>query len=171
MSNMNNNAINIAISEFIGADVLPVTELLNKNEELSEIKLAKIMKVDVNETRRLLYKLHDQNLVKFKKKKDAESGWYTYYWKLNPCCMGLLVNKVAEKKVEQLQNRITKESSNQFFRCNDGCIRLDQHSALSYNFGCPECGQLLDVEDNSEKIVKLKENLNELVELFNYELN
>jgi transcription initiation factor TFIIE subunit alpha len=159
------------MQECIGNDVLPITSLLHKNEELSELKLAKIMKVDVNEARRLLYKLHHHNLVTFKKKKDMESGWYTYYWRLNLNSMNVLINKVSQDSFAKISRLIEKESTNQFFRCDDNCVRLDHHTAMSYNFKCPECGQILGVEDNSQRIIMLKERLNEIVSIFEMDQN
>jgi transcription initiation factor IIE alpha subunit len=63
------SAVNKVMQEVFGKDVLPVTTLLNKHEEISEIKLAELMRVEVNEARRVLYKLYHENLVSFKKRK------------------------------------------------------------------------------------------------------
>ncbi|MFP4111953.1 MAG: hypothetical protein ACLFPQ_06820 [Candidatus Woesearchaeota archaeon] len=154
------------MQESLGTEVLPITLLLNQNEELSEIKLSTLLKTEVNETRRILYKLHHQNLVSFKKKKDEESGWYTYYWKLNMSRMNVLVENVSATAIRNLNNRLKKEKTTQFFECRDNCVRLDQDAALIHNFKCPECGQVLMLEDNTKKILKLQENLREIKTVF-----
>ena len=160
------DVIKRVMQESLGTEVLPITMLLNENEELSEIKLAALLKIEINETRRILYKLHDSNLVSFKKKKDEESGWYTYYWKLNSKRMDRMVENVSKNTIQRINTRLEKEKNTQFFVCNDKCVRMDQNSALMYNFKCPECGQLLMLEDNTPKIKLLQKNLKELKTLF-----
>lgn len=155
------------MQESLGEDVLPVTLLLNDNEELSEIKLASLLKIEVNETRRILYKLHHNNLVTFKKKKDEESGWYTYYWKLNDKRMNSMCENVSKYAMEKVKRLLKKEKANQFFVCGDKCVRLDQNAALTFNFKCPECGQVLKLEDNSQRIASLRTTLIEMKTIFN----
>ena len=159
------------MQESLGIDVYPVTMLLNENEELSELKLASIMNVEVNEARRLLYKLYQENLVSFKKKKDEESGWYTYYWKLDDRKMNTMIRTVCKKTVSKISSRLTNEMSNQFFFCNDRCVRLTQDEALLSGFKCPECGQVLTLEDNSRRIEILQGSLSEIKEIFKNQLN
>ena len=154
------------MQESLGMEVLPITLLLNQNEELSELKLSTLLKTEVNETRRILYKLHHQNLVSFKKKKDEESGWYTYYWRLNLPRMNRLAENVSSTTIRKLNRRLSKEKNTQFFVCRDNCVRLDQNSALTYNFKCPECGQVLILEDNTKKILKIQQNLEEIKTVF-----
>lgn len=160
------DVIKRVMQESLGTEVLPMTMLLNDHDELSEIKLAALLKIEINETRRMLYKLHDRNLVSFKKKKDEESGWYTYYWKLNSKRMDKMVENVSKSTISRINKRLEKEKSTQFFVCKDKCVRMDQDSALMYTFKCPECGQLLMLEDNTPKIKLLQESLNEVKALF-----
>ncbi len=155
----NRSTMNKVMKEVFGQDVLPVTAMLNNCEEISEIKLADQLKIEVNEARRTLYKLYQENLVTFKKKKDLEHGWYTYYWSFNHQRIGSMLQKTMNSRLEILRNRLEAEKENQYFSC---CLRMDITTAMAYNFKCPECGSVMKHEDNRERIVKLKENIRDI---------
>lgn len=150
------------ISELAGERVLNVIEVLKKRKNISEFKLAEILKKDVNETRNLLYQLYHLNLVSFTRKKDKEKGWYIYYWTFMPKNLSFLKKKLKEKKIRKLTEQIKKEVSNFWFCCDDKCVRLDIEQATSYDYRCPECGKIMQQEDNSERIKKLQDELKKL---------
>ncbi|MFW6231317.1 MAG: hypothetical protein ACOC32_04835, partial [Nanoarchaeota archaeon] len=131
------------------------------HEEISEIKLAELMKTEVNEARRVLYLLYHENLVSFKKKKDIEHGWYTYYWSFNQNRVGSLLHKTMNHRLNKLSSRLDTEQQNQFYVC---CLRMDITTAMSYNFKCPECGQVMQPEDNTKRIDSIQQNIKEIKE-------
>lgn len=153
------SAVNKVMDEVFGKEVLPVTTLLNKHEEISEIKLAELMRVEVNEARRVLYKLYHQSLVSFKKKKDMEHGWYTYYWSFNYSRIGALLEKTMSNRLQKLNNRLVAEKETQYYSC---CLRMDIKTAMIYNFKCPECGAVMQPEDNEHKISALQEDIKDI---------
>ena len=150
------SAVNKVMEEVFGTEVVPVTKLLSKYEEISEIKLADHLKVEVNEARRSLYKLYQENVVTFKKKKDHEHGWYTYYWSFNYQRISGMLKKTMDNRLKVLNNRLNMEKGTQYYAC---CLRLDITTAMAYNFKCPECGSVMNLEDNYNKITTLKENI------------
>ena len=150
------SAVNKVIEEVFGREVIPVTKLLSKHEEISEIKLADNLNIEVNEARRSLYKLYQENIVSFKKKKDIEHGWYTYYWSFNYQRISALLKKTMDLRLQSLNNRLCAEKETQYYAC---CLRMDISTAMSYNFKCPECGSVMQLEDNNHKITTIKENI------------
>lgn len=153
------------MQEVFGEDVVPVTTLLNEHEEISEIKIADCLKVEVNEARKILYRLYNENLVKFKKKKDMEHGWYTYYWSFNYHLIGNMQNKLQEARLERLSSRLNQEEGTQYYICPNRCIRLNMESSMGYNFKCPECGDLMIHQDNSRTIDNLKSSIEEIMSI------
>ncbi len=149
----------ILIKEVIGEDVMPLVKLIDNSKEWSEFELASKLKKEVNEIRNLLYKLHKHNLVGFKKKKDEEKGWYVYYWFFNRKGLGHVVKDANTQKLKKLVDRLEREKQNQFFICKDLCIRLDFEQAMTSNFSCPECGDVLHQEDNSGKIKDIEKEI------------
>ncbi|MEM3154918.1 MAG: hypothetical protein QW165_05160 [Candidatus Woesearchaeota archaeon] len=144
------------VSEVAGEDVLPLVRALRNKSNVSEFKLADSIKKEINLTRNMLYRLYDNNLVSFIRKKDKKKGWYIYYWTFNQKRIKDLSQDIRKRKFERLQERLQREKTTQFYICANKCVRLDFEQSHDFNFKCPECGQLLDLEDNSNKIRELE---------------
>ncbi len=147
------------IKEVVGEDVLPLVRVLKNKKNFSEFKLAETIKKEINIVRNMLYRLYDHNLVTFMRKKDKKKGWYIYYWTFNPKRVKELVRNLKKTKVEKLKERIEREKSTNFFTCANKCIRLDFDQATEFEYKCPECGEILQQEDNTKRIAELEKEL------------
>jgi len=148
-----------AVSEIAGDDAISVVLNLKNKKNVSEFILAKKIKKEINETRNILYRLYDANLVSFMKKKDKQKGWYVYYWTFNKSRIKYLMSDIKKKRLTTLCDWLDREKNNNFFSCSNNCIRLDFEQATEFEFKCPECGELLNHEDNEENIRKIKTNI------------
>ena len=151
--------IDDVVSQLIGDDVLPLVKALKNKTNVSEFKLASSIRKEINMTRNMLYRLYDHNLVSFNRKKDKKKGWYIYYWTLNLKRAKYLVGELKKRKLEKLHERLTREQGTQFFSCPTNCIRLSFEQATDFEYKCPECGQLLNQEDNKKKIEEIKKEI------------
>src|SRR3989344_2201535 len=71
------------IREFVTTDPDKLVEILFKKKNVNEFNIAKKLQLTINQTRNILYKLGDDGLVSFIRKKDnKKGGWYTYFWTL-----------------------------------------------------------------------------------------
>jgi len=154
------------ISELVGDDVLDVVKRIKNKENVSEVEIVNALGKDINQTRNALYKLYENNLVSFTRKKDKIKGWYIYYWTFNEDKIPNLVDTSNKERLEKLKSRLARERNNQFFKCNNRCIRLDFDQALEFEFRCPECGDLLEYDDNSEKIKDIEKDIDRLEKYF-----
>ena len=145
---ISNTIIDSVIKEVVGDDAIPLVGFLKNNKNVSEFKIAEIIKKEVNATRNMLYRLYENNLVSFIRKKDKQKGWYIYYWTFNPKRVKYLVTDLKKKRLLKLNERMKREEEGNFFGCKNKCIRLNFDQATSFNFKCPECGSILDQEDN-----------------------
>jgi transcription initiation factor TFIIE subunit alpha len=150
------------VSEVAGEDVIPLVKALKNKKNVSEFKLADSLKQEVNKTRNMLYRLYDSNLVSFVRKKDKKKGWYIYYWTFDLKRIKYLVFNLKKKRFDKLKERLEREKESQFYSCDSKCIRLDFDQAMNFEFKCPECGELIEQEDNSEEIKKIEKELKEL---------
>lgn len=150
------------VSEVVGEDVLVLVNMLKTNKNISEFDISTKIKIPVDVIRNQLYRLYNNNLVSFIRKKDKRKGWYIYYWSINLERIKYLVDDLKRKKIEKLSERLTREQESQFFSCMNSCIRVDFEQATNFEYRCPECGELLNQEDNSEKIILLKKEVNEI---------
>src|SRR3989344_6702790 len=72
------------IESIAGAHAVGIVSLLYGNKNINDFLIAKKLKLNINQTRNILYKLSDEGLVSFIRKKDKKNGgWDTYYWTLD----------------------------------------------------------------------------------------
>jgi len=157
--NVSNKLIEDVVSEVAGKDVVPLVKILKNKKNVSEFKLAESIKEEVNLTRNMLYRLYNANLVSFTRKKDKKKGWYIYYWTFNMKRVKDLMKSLRMRSLEKLQERLGREKSSNFFMCPSKCIRLDFEQATDFEYKCPECGVLLQQEDNKPKILVLEKDI------------
>ena len=150
------------VMDVAGDDVLPLVKYLKTKKNVSEFKLAEAIKKEINATRNMLYRLYENNLVSFIRKKDKKKGWYIYYWTFNFKRVKDLIKIIKKKKLIRLNERVEREKSSNFFLCPNLCIRLNFEQATEFEFKCPECGTLMNQEENKEKINELEKEINEL---------
>jgi len=152
------------VSYLCGEDTLPIVEYLKGKENISEFKIAEDLKIDMNLLRNQLYRLQKQNLLYFRRKKDKKKGWYIYYWTLNLSEIPFLLKKIKEDELRRLKSRLERERSNRFYVCKNRCMRLSFEQAMDFNFICPECGSIMNEEDNSKIIEELEMKIKKLEE-------
>jgi transcription initiation factor IIE alpha subunit len=75
-----------------------------------------------------------------------------------------LHNKKYKQEISKIKNRINKEENNAFYMCKYACARIDFDKAIGMNFKCPECGLLMNPQDNKRTIEVLNDKLKELQE-------
>lgn len=152
------------VSESIGEDAVKMVRFIGVKKDVSEFKISAGLKMEIQEVRNVLYRLHSKNLVTYKRRKDNKKGWYISYWTFNKDMVKELSKKINIEKLEKFRERLQVESSNvnTFFMCPKACTRMDFHNAINYNFRCPECGSLMQQQDNIKTINFLKEKIREI---------
>ncbi|MFH1642977.1 MAG: hypothetical protein ABIC04_08845 [Nanoarchaeota archaeon] len=160
--NLSKKVVEETIEKITGKDVVPLVKVLKNKKDVSEFKLAKDIKKNINETRNMLYRLYNQNLVSSTRKKDKNKGWYIYYWTLNLNRMRYLAKKSKEVYMTKLMARLEREKNLDYYSCMSKCTRLEFETATEGNFKCPECGGLLHQNDSNEFINKLEKEIKEL---------
>jgi len=156
---LSSKIIEEVVMDLAGEDVVKLVNILKDRNNVSEFKLADSMKEEVNKVRNMLYRLHDFNLVSFVRKKDKKKGWYIYYWTFNTKRIKDLILLIKQKKLTKLKERLERERANKFYSCNNKCIRLDFDQSINFEFKCPECGQLINEEDNLLYIKNLEKEI------------
>jgi len=153
---LSNKIIEGVVIEVAGQDVLPLVQALKNKKNVSEFKLAEDIKKEINETRNMLYRLYHANLVSYIRRKDKKKGWYIYYWTFNNKRVKYLVVDLKKRRLERLKERFQREKGHDFYSCNNKCIRLDFDQAMNFEFKCPECGKLMNLEDNKDNVAYLE---------------
>lgn len=159
---LSDKIIEQVVSESVGQDAVQIVKALKNKKNISEFKISEQIKLEVNTIRNILYRLYDENLVTFIRKKDKVKGWYIYYWTFNPKRIKDLIKILKKKKLEKLKERLVREKSSDFFACKNNCIRLDFDQATEFEFKCPECGNLLNQEDNKKIMIDIEKSIKSL---------
>ena len=145
-------------------EALSIIEYLKGKSNISEFIIAEELDLEIHRTRNLLYKLLDQNIVTFKRKKDKIKGWYICYWDFNQVAIPHLEEKLRLETINRLKERLSNEDGGFFYMCRFAHARLGFDEAFEYDFKCPECGELMNQQDNSRTVDFLKNRIAELEE-------
>ena len=159
-----NTKIYDTVKEVVGEDSLKVVEFLKDKKNISDFKIAEKVKSDIHEIRNILYRLYNHNLVTYYRKKDRQKGWYISYWTFNKKRIKDLVKNLHYSKIEKFTQRLKVEESNRgnFYLCPNACIRVNFDKATDFEFKCPECGVILNHQDNEKTINFLQTRIKEL---------
>jgi len=159
---LSNKLVKEVVTQIAGEDIIPLVDALKNKKNVSEFKLAEKLELEINTTRNMLYRLYHANLVSFTRKKDKVKGWYIYYWTFQMKRIKFLAIDLRKKRYEKLKERLDREKSDSFFMCGSQCMRLSFDQAVDFNYKCPECGSLMNQEDNEKIIKDIKKEIKEL---------
>ncbi|MBI1973598.1 hypothetical protein HYS54_02190 [Candidatus Micrarchaeota archaeon] len=153
------------VREFIGKnagnDAYRVIKCLSKG--LTDEQISKKTRLEVNEIRAALNRLHYLGVIVYSKEKAARSNWYTYTWFLKPERINELLLDNLQEEREKLARKMEMETGYVFFKCSNGCEKLPFELAFEYDFKCPECGNPMSQQGDSRELKTIEKRI-ELVE-------
>ncbi len=160
MSSTREELIKTVVQEFAGEEALEVLGHLKEDVETTDEVIATETGMRLNAVRKILYKLYDLHLASYRRTRDKSTGWFKYFWLLEPSRIhGILLERKL-KVLERLEQRLIYEGQNTFYYCkNNGCPRHTFEEAMAQTFKCPICAGHLDHDDNSEIIRILKKQI------------
>ena len=150
------------LNEVGGKEAFLIYTLLKNKENVNEFLIAEKLKLTINQLRNIIYKLEQYNLISSTRKKDRKKGWYIYFFTLNQKQIEETVIKLKQNKIKVLQRQLERETTHEFYRCVNKCMRLTLENAMENNFMCSECGNLLEPESKEKNISKIKKNIEDL---------
>ncbi len=157
---MQSDLLKEIVGSVAGEKAKSIVDLLHQKKNVNEFLVAKKLKLTINKTRNILYKLADEGLVSFVRKKDTKKGgWYTYFWTLNTE-RGLSKFKERLMKIIELEKQqVQTKKTLRFFFCQNCQIEIGEEQALSLQYTCQECGQPFELKDNSKEITSLEKEI------------
>ncbi len=153
-----------------GSNADKMVEVLYDKKNVNEFLIAKKLNVTINQARNSLYKLADEGIVYFNRKKDSKSGgWYTYFWTLDEeKCLAYYSNRLL-KDISAIESSLNSKKTTRFYFCKTCSLEMSEEQALLQEFTCPECGTVFELKDSADgikdgerQVLKLK---NKLVEV------
>jgi transcription factor E len=139
-----------------------IVDLLDGTKYVNEFIIAKKLNLTINQTRNILYKISDQGLVSFIRKKDKRKGWYTYFWKIEVLKSLEFLRNGILRKMEQVNFQIKSRETKEFYVCSNCNIEFNEENALLHSFMCNECGNIVSRKDNSSTLKEYNRELDKL---------
>ena len=160
------NLLKDIVASVAGDKARSIVDLLVSKKHVNEFLIAKKLNLTINQTRNILYKLADEGLVSFLRKKDSKKGgWYTYFWTLNQDKSLYKFQEMLNKSIENLKQQIQSKKTERFFTCSNCHIDYTEESALLNDYTCSECGEILQLKDSSKEVVVFEKDLGKAEEL------
>jgi len=157
------NLLKNIIEEIAGKPAREIVDLLVGKKDVNEFLIAKKLKLTINQTRNILYKLSDSGLVSFTRKKDKRKGWYIYFWTLDSLKSLELLEKKLLEQAEQLKNQLKNKKTKRFYFCKTCNVEVGEEHALLNHFTCIECGEVYVLAEQDKAISELENKINKLI--------
>ncbi|MBI2628770.1 hypothetical protein HYW74_01670 [Candidatus Pacearchaeota archaeon] len=145
-----------------GKNAGQIADSLFDKKNVNEFIIAKKLGLTINQARNILYKLSDEGLVSFIRKKDRKKGWYTYFWTFNTDKALVLLQKHVLKEIGQLEHQLKSREQKRFYICPSCHTEVTEETALLHNFICSECGEVYQLNDNKKAITEVNSSMNKL---------
>ncbi len=138
-----------------------VAKVLVKGE-VTDDEVAKLTDMRVNLVRKILYDLYDNRVVSYRRVRDEQSGWYVYYWRIEPERAREYFNNNKRLLMQKLEGRLETERNAMLFSCQNDCPKSPFELAAENDFKCKHCGGKLERYDNSGVITALERQIESL---------
>jgi len=157
------NLLKSVVSSIVGQSAAGIVDLLHDKKNVNEFLIAKKLKLTINQTRNILYRLADEGIVSFIRKKDRKKGgWYTYFWTLNTGKGIIKFKEHLVNSIDNLKKRLDSRRKERFFHCLNCEIESNEETALLHQYTCPECGEVLQLKDKGKEIESLEREIAKL---------
>jgi len=148
---------------FGGEEAVTVVKSLKKLGEGTDEIIANDCAIRLNTVRKVLYKLYDHGLVSCTRVRDEKTGWFIFYWRLQPDQLDAFIRSRKKRALDKLKQRLDFERDHSFFVCKtDSEIRVTFEEAMESSLKCAKCGNQLDSSENAELIVVLESKIEKL---------
>jgi len=149
------------VRRIAGKNTEVIVDVLFSKENLNEFKIADQLKLTINQTRNILYRMSNHGILESTRKKDKRKGWYTYFWTLNLIKSLETLKKMKQAELHVLHQMLKSREMKNFYRCNLDNIEMNEETAMHHHFLCPECGQLLQPVAEEKKLKEIKTKIEE----------
>jgi transcription initiation factor TFIIE subunit alpha len=148
---------------FGGEEAVTVVRSLKKLNEGTDEIIANDCGIRLNTVRKVLYKLYDHGLVSCTRVRDEKTGWFIFYWRLQPDQLDAFIRSRKKRALDKLRQRLDFEQNHRFFTCkNDAGMRVTFEEAMETSFKCGRCGNQLDSSDNAKLVSGLESRIQRL---------
>jgi transcription initiation factor TFIIE subunit alpha len=151
------------LHELVGPKGMPVAAA-PPDGEVTDEELAERLGLELNDVRRALFILYENDLAKYRRLRDEDSGWLTYLWTFEYDNIPGNLQEEMHRLLAALAERRDYELTHEFYLCEVCSIRFEFGEAMDLGFECPECGSPLEDMDNAHLVDAMDERIRALRE-------
>ncbi|MFB6137895.1 MAG: transcription factor [Halobacteriaceae archaeon] len=146
------------LHELVGPTGMPVAAA-PPDGEVTDEELAERLGLELNDVRRALFILYENDLATYRRLRDEDSGWLTYLWTFEYDNIPGNLRDEMERLLEALVARKEYELDHQFYLCEVCALRFEFGEAMERGFECPECGSPLESMENTHLVDAIDERI------------
>ncbi|WP_255150521.1 transcription factor [Halorarius halobius] len=154
------------LHELVGPTGMPVAAA-PPDGEVTDEELAEELGLELNDVRRALFILYENDLASYRRLRDEDSGWLTYLWTFEYDNIPEKLMEEMERLLDAMEERREYEADNEFYLCEQDSIRFEFGEAMEFGFECPNCGSQLVDMDNVQLVDAIDERIDEIREELN----
>jgi len=151
--------------ERVAGEVGVIVYSLRPQREFTDEEISQELGIEINEVRKALFSLYELGIAEYRRKRDEETGWMEYYWKINYNKEREVLMRELLKTKKKLQEKLEMEDSAVYYICINGCLKVKYETAMEMNFSCIRCGAPLDYLDSTKAKQKLIEEMGKIDEI------
>ncbi|PSP92756.1 transcription factor E [Halobacteriales archaeon QS_4_62_28] len=156
------------LHELVGPKGMPVAAA-PPDGEVTDEELAEELGLELNDVRRALFILYENDLASYRRLRDEDSGWLTYLWTFKYENIPEKLEEEMYRLLDALEKREDYERNNEFYLCEHCGIRFEFDEAMEFGFQCPECGDQVESMENTRLVDAMDERIAELRDELNVE--
>jgi len=160
---LNSPIVQRYLHELVGTEGMQVA-LSPPEGEVTDEEIAEDLDLEVNTVRRALIILNENKLTDYRRVRDQESGWLTYYWIFEYENIPQQLEEHMEELYRMLEKREEYEENNDFYRCSVCRDRYDFSDAYELQFTCARCSSDLNSEESGIILDYIKKRRSEIEE-------
>ena len=151
--------------ERVAGEIGVIIYELRPKKEFTDEELSIELGVEINEVRKALFALYELGLAEYRRKRDDETGWMEYYWRIRYDKQKEVLKRELLKTKKKLEEKLEDEMNTVYYICVNGCMKINYEQAMEFDFTCPRCGAPLEYVDTSLAVEKVKEEIRKIDEI------
>ena len=149
------------LHELVGPTGMPVAAS-PPDGEVTDEELAEEIGLELNDVRRALFILYENDLASYRRLRDEDSGWLTYLWTFEYEKIPEQLEEEMHRLLEAVAKRREYERDNEFYLCEQCGIRFEFGEAMDFGFECPQCGNQVEAMENTRLVEAMEQRLRAL---------
>jgi transcription initiation factor TFIIE subunit alpha len=149
------------LHELVGPKGMPVAAA-PPDGEVTDEELAEELGLELNDVRRALFILYENDLASYRRLRDEDSGWLTYLWTFEYQNIPEQLESEMQRLLEALVERRRYELDHEFYLCEHCGIRFEFGEAMDFGFECPDCGNQMEAMENTGLIDAMDDRIDAL---------